>query len=301
LGLTIDDEDAEEDQEQEEAQSEAGEDIDEESALASSLGVQGMKFEHNGVLISLQTPAEVADWIRDRKKQFPTRKRIAEKEQELAERREHELEFLRRVQGKKSKSMAQPASSAPDSRSARREVAKLQRSELDDLRSKVEASRTANNKQTEEPSKPHEDRQPEKRDLGLGYDSETESDDDILLEESSVVSSSEESDDSTDDSDSDSGPEERSSKIAPTIAAPPPPPPPKSVIEHNSTPEQRECLSWKRFGRCKTGRKCRFAHPPKEEEKPLTLYERLVEQEKEKADRLALDAIKWLGQNGFLG
>jgi hypothetical protein len=33
----------------------------------------------------------------------------------------------------------------------------------------------------------------------------------------------------------------------------------------------------------------------------MGLYEKLVEQELVKADQLALDAIKFLGQNGFLG
>jgi hypothetical protein len=293
LGLTNDEEG-----EEEEVGNETEEDVDEEAALASTLGVEGLAFEHNGVRISLQTPAEVADWIKDRRKQYPTRRRVAEKEQEMAKRREHELEFLRKVQGRKKRDVKQREVDPSSSTVSQDNATNKRKSELEELRARVEASRAANRKGPETAEQTEVNRKPATVDLGLGYDSESDSDDDILLEESSVVSSSEESDESSDDpeSDSDSGPEEQSSKVAvaPIIA-------PKPVPEQKPAREPRECFSWMKTGRCKAGQKCPFIHSPKGEEKPLGLYERLVEQEKEKADRLALDAIKWLGQNGFLG
>jgi hypothetical protein len=63
------------------------------------------------------------------------------------------------------------------------------------------------------------------------------------------------------------------------------------------------CNSWRQHGKCPFGHSCRFKHPPKDakKEKRTGLYEKLVEQEMVKADQMMLDAIKYLGQNGFLG
>ena len=72
-------------------------------------------------------------------------------------------------------------------------------------------------------------------------------------------------------------------------------------------------MHYKRTGRCQFGKDCRYRHEDgdrggdkgkrrvKDEPRRIGLYERMVEQEVDKAERLALEAIKYLGRNGFLG
>jgi hypothetical protein len=146
----------------------------------------------------------------------------------------------------------------------------------------------------------HKQSVPSVVDLGLGYESETESDAvSSVLSESSVVSSSEEEEEESESEsdDGDEAPEATSSKIAPPAIRVPPPP---RVPLATESKETRMCSNWKRNGKCPYRWKCKFQHPPKDDKLP-GLYERMVEQELVKADQLALDAIKYLGQHGFLG
>lgn len=271
------------------------EDVDEEAAFAEKVKIEGVAFEHNGEVISLQTAADVQSYIKDRRRNFPTQHRIAEKAKEAAAKREHELEFLRRVHGKPHKTateIKQPKLPKPERKPT--ELDNRKREELAALRKKLHESMVKK-------------QQPPTNLLGLGYDSETDSDaESSVLSESSVVSSSEESsDDESDeqDSDSDAPPEPTSSKAAPLPVVVPPPAP-------ASAPPSQVCRNWSRDGRCKFGKGCWWAHPPQDKgsgkekgkgDKRMGLFEKMVEQELEKADRLALDAIKYLGQNGFLG
>lgn len=273
------------------------EDIDEEAAYSEKLKGGGFAFEHQGETITIQTGAEVAAWIKDRRKNFPTQRRIMEKEEEAAKKRMAELDFLRRMQGKPPKEPASDTPAQPKKARERgkddvvkQEAEKKRQEELAALRQKLHASMTK--KQSA----------PAVVDLGLGYDSETESDEQSsVVSESSVVSSSEESEAESDSDadDSDDAPEPVSSKTAPPPIKVPPPRPAKSQTEAKSS---RMCSNWKRNGKCPYYSKCKYQHPPKEDDTKLTsLYERMVEQELVKADQLALDAIKYLGQKGFLG
>jgi hypothetical protein len=277
------------------------EEVDEEAAFAAAEVKEPMVFEHNGQQISLKTPAELAAWRRDRRKQFPTQKRIEEKAQEAVEKRAGELEFLRKISGKRKIPRDQPPPVTENQTYERQAPTVSKGAELDRLRKKLQDDvqakkhlntlRPNNTSMNETPSKPSA------IDLGLGYGTESDSNTDAssILSESSVLSSSSEDT----DSDSDSAPEEEPSKIAPAPINVPPPPPKLAPRQ----PETRVCSMWERTGRCKMGNRCRFVHPNKEEKenKRITLYERMVEQELEKADRLALEAIKYLGQHGFLG
>lgn len=270
------------------------EDIDEEAAFAEKVKIEGVAFEHNGEMISLQTAADVQSYIKDRRRNFPTQRRIAEKAAEAAAQREHELEFLHRVQGKPRKATTETKQARlpkPDRKT--KKVDDRKQEELAALRKKLHESMLK--KQQAPPTNL----------LGLGYDSETDSDaESSILSESSVVSSSEESSEESSDSDaddSDAPPEPTSSKAAPRPVVVPPPAP-------VSAPASQVCRHWSKEGRCKFGKSCRWAHPPQEkgstkrsETRRVGLYEKMVEQELEKADRMALDAIKFLGQNGFLG
>lgn len=281
----------------EQDESSGEEDVDEEAAFSAKLKGGGFAFEHEGETITIQTGAEVAAWIKDRRKNFPTQQRIIEKQEAAAQKRSAELEFLRRMKGKPPKEneqatyiQKQPNKDRDEAKNdgEKQEAEKRRREELATLRKKLHESMVK--KQST----------PATVDLGLGYDSETESDEESsVLSESSVVSGSEESESDSDSESDDQAPETASSKTAPPPIKVPPPPRANSRAE---TKSNKMCTNWKRNGRCPYLSKCKYQHPPKEENIKLQgLYERMVEQELVKADQLALDAIKYLGQNGFLG
>lgn len=274
------------------------EDVDEEAAFAHKIKVEGVAFEHNGEMISLQTVADVQEYIKDRRRNYPTQQRIAEKMQEAAAKREHELEFLHRVKGKPRKPASddKPAKSPKPERQAKAVDTKKQE-ELAALRKKLHESMI--NKQ----------RQPTNL-LGAGYDTDSDAESSVLSDSSvlsspSGESSDDESDEGDEESDSDAAPETTSSKAVPLPIAIPPPAP-------ASAPLSQICKNWAKNGKCKFDKGCRWAHPPREGgpaqgqkgrriEKKMGLFEKMVEQELEKRDRLALECIKYLGTNGFLG
>lgn len=266
--------------------------VDEEAAFAAKWDGQGITFEHRGDLISLQTGAEVAAYIKDRKRNFPTQARIEEKAQKAVDKRAQELEFLRRVRGtsKKEKGCEEPR---PSNRRQKKDAKKFPaptQPSLDELREKVKQSISA--------------KQVQAVDLGLGYASDTDADseseideDSSILSESSVISSSESSDS---DSDDDAPPETQSSKkaIVPTVRPPPPKVPNREATDLGKTKTQ-VCSQWRATGKCKYTY-CRYKHV-EEEPRFVGLYERMVELELENADKLALEVVKYLGRNGFLG
>ncbi|KAF2133050.1 hypothetical protein P153DRAFT_364274 [Dothidotthia symphoricarpi CBS 119687] len=285
------------------------EDVDEEAVFSNKVKFEGVAFEHNGETISLQTPAEVAAWRKDRKRNFPTEKRAVEKAEETAAKRESELEFLHRIKGKppKQKEMqherpTQDNHAKPNKKTNKNNNNKSQETnphesarkqeELAALRKKLHQSMLA--KQSLQST-------PRPVDLSLGYTSETDSDGkSSVLSDSSVLSPSDESSSDEDSaSDSDAAPVQQSTKLAPPpINVPPPLPAPRP---ERAAPEKRVCVQWKRYGKCAYGHSCRFVHPQRESEKRVGLYEKMVEQERVKADGLALEAIKYLGRHGFLG
>jgi hypothetical protein len=266
LGLTRRDEIVHEESSEEE-------DIDEEAAYASNAKFEGMVFEYEGQTLSLQTPSELAAYIKDRKRQFPTQRRIAEKAREISERRAAELDFLRKIGGKRSA----PRPVVP--RSTERK-ASTTKEEVEALRRKVQESVLENQRERAQwlsanAPQPAIDK-PKTVDLGLGYDSESDWDaeDSSELSDSSVLSSSEQSSDESDaESDSDSGPEEVSIRKAPPPVIVPPAPPP--APPRSRTKDGREiCSSWEQHGKCKIRWRCRYAHPPPVE-KRVSLYERV--------------------------
>jgi hypothetical protein len=262
--------------------------IDEEAALGAKLKGGGYAFEHEGEHISLQTTGDIAEWIKDRRRNFPTYQKALEKAQAAATKRKNELEFVRKLKGKPpQKEEDQPAREVAPTNFQRTKRGEKKQEELAALRKKLHESMMKKKGR------------PTAIDLGLGYVSATESDgeESSVLSDSSVLSSSEESSDESSDEaeDSDAPPEPTSSKIAP----PPINVPPPTKIERKPDKEKM-CKSWKQYGKCSFGQNCRYKHPEKEE-KRTGLYEKLVEQELVKTDQLTLDAIKYLGQNGFLG
>jgi hypothetical protein len=266
------------------------EDVDEEAALGAKLKGGGYAFEHEGEQISLQTKGDIAEWIKDRRRNFPTYQKAVAKAQAAASKRKNELEFVRKLKGKPPQPETQAMKATPPRHHERTKKDEKKQEELAALRKKLHESML---KRKESPVAV---------DLGLGYGSATDDSDaeSSVLSESSVVSSSEESSDDSDaaSEESDAPPEPTSSKVGP-----PPinvPPPPVAAPTVRKPEKERMCNSWKQYGKCPFGHSCRFKHPPKEE-KRTGLYEKLVEQELVKSDQLALEAIKYLGQNGFLG
>ncbi|KAJ4345378.1 uncharacterized protein N0V89_011508 [Didymosphaeria variabile] len=282
--------------EQSSSEEEGEEDVDEEAAFAAKWDGKGLQFEHNGETISLQSAAEFAEYIKDRKRNFPTQQRIAEKAQRAAEKRTSELDFLRRVKGISGRKDTGAKSGSSNGRQKKdgNKQSKSTKPKLEELREKVKASMSSKH--------PPPSTTQQAIDLGLGYGTDTESDDiSSILSASSVVSSLESSDDDAsqdENEDSDTPPEAQSSKAVPAPIVPPPRIPDHKVEDPNQA-KTRVCPQWKATGKCKY-KYCKYRHA-EEELKRVGLYERMVEQELEKADCLALEAIKYLGRNGFLG
>lgn len=285
-------------------------DVDEEAAFVSITKVDGIVFEHQGESISLRTPAEITAWIKDRRKKYPTKQRIAEKAEEEVAKRSSELEFLRKIKRKSKAQRTVPGLSSASEPQSETTTHKSSATRRPDPTAMGQQSMMRNvvtiapdDKRTRGASA-----KPSAIDLGLGYESESEpnEDDSSELSDSSVLSSSAESSDLSDSGededadDSDMAPETQSAKVAVAPIVAPLPPPVKLVSEQKN--EQRKiCSQWQQTGRCKYGKNCRYPHPTKPEPKRVGLYERMVEQELEKVDNLALEAIKYLGRNGFLG
>jgi hypothetical protein len=60
-------------------------DEDEEAILATTTTTTGFSFEYNGQAATLKTPAEIAAWIADRKKRFPTTAKAEQAKKESKE------------------------------------------------------------------------------------------------------------------------------------------------------------------------------------------------------------------------
>ncbi|KAL2352316.1 hypothetical protein BJ546DRAFT_1064593 [Cryomyces antarcticus] len=131
-------------------------------------------------------------------------------------------------------------------------------------------------------------------------------DDDDGSSDMSISSSSEDPSSESDDSSDDEAPEEASSRRNGPTRVPPP------------VRERGICKFFLRMGRCRIGARCHFRHELPErstkstankdqgrdkskrtEGKRKTLHQRLLEQEEEEENRLALQVIKQLGDNGF--
>jgi hypothetical protein len=70
--------------------SEEEDDADEESRLAPSSNTEPLKFSYRGRTAMLQSPAEIAAWIEERKKRYPTQTRVEEKKKVMEEARKRQ-------------------------------------------------------------------------------------------------------------------------------------------------------------------------------------------------------------------
>lgn len=343
LGLTPGDADPEYSSSEDEAEDK---EVDEE-AMYAELGTK-LAFEHNGVVLSLNSEADLAAWREERKKKWPTRTRVTEKDAEkrrIGQKRNRLLASASLLEsadasrglrlgrlsssdghsGHKDRPTAgdMPAGPKKDSREPTSERERTQRelmkqaAQLDQLRKKLAASEAALARLKESQESEHFVTSEETlakygsdvaaNDDDLDQNDGASSDTSSILSESSVLSS-----DSSNDSDSDDGPpEETSTKV------------PMPTTDATVAPR---CKYFAASGYCRDGDVCRFRHELMPGVKPATnplpatqrrkkrdepdldysatakkktIYQRLLEQQHEEEDRLALQVIKYLGKAEF--
>lgn len=93
-------------------ESESESDTEEESRLASSLSTNpnALTFEHNGQASSLSTPEEIASWIAERRKRWPTEaKREVARQQAEDRRKKYQAEKAARLEASKAAAKARQA------------------------------------------------------------------------------------------------------------------------------------------------------------------------------------------------
>ncbi|KAF2452706.1 hypothetical protein BDY21DRAFT_375398 [Lineolata rhizophorae] len=290
-------------------------DVDEEAVYAAPSLKGLLAFEYNGIPTKLATPADIAAWVSERKRKWPTKARVNEKRKaELRRRLEKEQEEKRKARGNEKAGGARGKEYQVEKE--RKKVEKLRRELEKSERRLAEAVGTQAKENTtpKEVKKGNEERAEKeakktpksKRNaaLGIAYESETESEASSVSssnsEESSILSTDSSSDDTSDVDDSDAAPEVESTRQKQPLASDPKPAklrPKDKRLQQSPAKEMPPCKFFEQRRQCPKGRKCRFKH---EEPPRKGLFQRMVEQEQQQADLLALRCIKALGDEGFL-
>ena len=309
-------------------ESDSESDVDDEIKLAAaSTDPNILQFEHKGEIATLNTPEEIAAWVAERRKKWPTeeKREIARKQVE-EQKAKYEAERATRLAAAKAKVLAreqerQKRNLEREKSAIRQKIVKehIQKAKtaaqhtgpLSTAQLKIERLR----KRAEKAAN-----QIERAERSLTAKDDTELDDLIAnVDEAAAVqdlaaninlcdiSSSDEMEDtsSSGSSDSESGsdaaPEEMTSKslesnqIKQPLRIP--------VKEDTRSP----CKGFQSTGFCKFGRRCRFKHekPVKEHvskpgDRRKGLYQILVEKEQEEERKRALMTIIALGDAGLL-
>ncbi|PUU84309.1 hypothetical protein B9Z19DRAFT_1070034 [Tuber borchii] len=180
-----------------------------------------------------ETPEEIEEWIRERKRRFPTRERVAARAKEEEE---------------KKRKLAEASS-------AGRETQPTQQ----------KRKRTEHDPDNDHPS------------------------------------------DSSPDSDTDTGSQSSSPEELSTSKKPPPPSTPSLITSppprKKSTKQAPPCRVFKTTGKCKFGDKCRYRHalPESKEKKGVkSLYQRLLDKDREKENEIVVSAVRYLFERGLL-
>ena len=267
--------------------------VDEESKFASrgdggSGGVAApLKFSYRGRTATLQTPEDIAKWIEERKKRFPTQARVEEKKKVMEEAKKAREEALKqkRESRKGETKRLQKDSRGPDQQKAShdpidaatkatqkaeklrqkllREQKRVAKAEADAKRAqlKVEAlqkesqcneaggiaTQTAEATEHVTPAEKTGESQMEAAEISSSSDMSGDSD--WTSSSGSDESSSESESDSN--SDDDSAPEEMTSRREGPERVPPPP---------RENAKKRVCRHFARNGRCLRGDTCNFLH-----------------------------------------
>ena len=295
------------------------------SIQSNSMG--RLEFTYRGEISALNSPAEIGAWIAERKKRYPTQAR-----REREEKRQQELKTLRQAALKaqkevKEKQQAEAKIEAEKAATARRKATSKQAARVDTARNANKENEVIRaRKKIEKLERRIEEEKrkmqsacvgseamsiPLAPNVGPGALVRTKSPPCQISEMDGSATSSELSDQSSgSESDSDDSPSssDSSSSTEPPEARPVPPRTPQKI-----PPPKRHaramplCHNVSRFGRCKRV-DCRFRHEDpgptsvgNVRQDEMTLYQRLVQQEKEEEDQTVLAAIIHLGRHGRLG
>ncbi|PWY72504.1 hypothetical protein BO94DRAFT_475767 [Aspergillus sclerotioniger CBS 115572] len=350
--------------------SEEEDDADEEARLAAGGGgaSASLQITYRGKTATLQSQEDIAAWIKERRKRYPTQARVEEKKkameeakkarQEAQRQRDLRKQELKRAQkdGRNRKehdkqTKEQPADPMDAAAKAKQKADKLRRklmkeekrvakAEADAERARIRAEELQKGSTDANVDKslatPEAQAQPNGPDpesksgkpastaaegseinhcdttpatdikSDTGKSEETREGDGLSVPSSEISDSSDwtsssGSDSSSDDSDSDddSAPEEASSRREGPERLPPP----------ARDSKKKVCRHFARNGRCARGQNCRFLHEaperaskakPTEPQGRKGLLQALLERQKGEEDRKVMEAIAWLGENGFL-
>ncbi|KAL4996549.1 hypothetical protein BDV10DRAFT_172082 [Aspergillus recurvatus] len=306
--------------------SEEEDDADEESRLATGGAGTGVALQvtYRGRTSKLQTSADIAAWIAERKKRFPTQAKIEEKKKAMEEatKAKKAKEEVQRQQREARKSAAarakdqekkeqnrdsiDPADAAAKAklkaeklrRKLMKEEKRIAQAEADAERARkldgrqggsVPAAREANQAQ-QQASAAHNEQ-------AAGDSASNASDNSDWTSSSGSDLSSSDSDESDDNDDS--APEQATSRReGPERVAPP-----------ARDEKKRVCRHFARNGRCPRGKTCKFSHEKPErgtKAKPVEnkgrkgLLDALLDRQKEDENRKLMETIIWLGENGLL-
>ncbi|KAI5268894.1 hypothetical protein E4T47_07497 [Aureobasidium subglaciale] len=300
------------------------ENVDEEAAL-SALQDGPLSFEFNGELSTLGSAADIAEWIEERRKRWPSKRRVEEKELEvqsrMEERRRIEQETRAAIasasggeyqpvvrEDRQQRQMRKPATERHARQAevstledTQKELA-IQMQKVEELQKRLTEREGAHDSTMTEAAGQAMDNTQQPQQEALTTNTIIDQTSSNLPEQGAHAElASPAAEQHLYESDSDAPPEETTSKLSHPIRVPPPTANIKALPKQQQ-PETRYCVSFVNQGRCKFGNKCRFKHESGsglEKGKRKTLYQRLVEQEVDEENRLALQAIKYLGGVGF--
>lgn len=319
------------------AESDSESDVDDESKLAAAFSdPDALHFEYQGQTATLNTPEEIAAWIAERRKKWPT-----EEKREVARKQAQEQKAKLETQKAERLAAAKAKARIRDQERLKRNLEK----EKSTIRQNILRQHIQNAKTTSEQNE-HKSvaqlkierlrRKSEKAakqlssaDKAVNSANEEEQLDELIAQVDeaaaaqqpiaapklvsiglSDVSSSEDDIEDTSSSgssdfqaDSDSAPEETSSKSTGPIRVHQTPRAPVNDTEDTRPP----CRTFSATGSCKYGRKCRFKHvkPVKEHvskpgDRRKGLYQILVEKEQAEERNMALKTIIAMGDAGLL-
>ncbi|CAD0081608.1 unnamed protein product [Aureobasidium vineae] len=270
------------------------EEVDEEAAL-SSLQNGPLSFEFNGELSTLGSAADIAEWIEERKKRWPSKRRVEERELEVQSRMEErkrieqetraaiasasggEYQPVERRDDRQQRQMRKPATerqARQNENSTLEDTQKklaLQTQKVDELQTLLAEKGQGQDSTATETAERTVDRTEQSEQAAATEDMDV---DQALETPGQDVPAD---DQHLSDSNSDAPPEETCSKLSHPIRVPPPTTNPKTQPKQQQS-EAKQCISFLNQGRCKFGNKCRYKHDAssgQEKGKRKTLYQRV--------------------------
>jgi hypothetical protein len=324
------------------------EDVDEESVVAPSLPRDKLVVTYRGRTANLSDPAELAAWIEERRRKFPTKAKAEENRKErekIGLERQAAREAAIKQRNAAREAEAKTRSNATDKSLKRGKKGKCERairssSNKDSAKSEISKDQNSVEKAREKALrkiKAQQDKLKRMEEALLNDDqhipstSESKyggttpqqlvdidnnvsatSDSDLDLDDwtSSSGSSSSSSKDSSSEN-GDSAPEETTTRPRGPVRVPPP-------AREKPKPQKcqpRPCKFFAANGHCRQGKRCRYAHVAANgkivqnaaaregggtKKGRISLWQRLVDKEKEEEEARIVDAIKIIGDRGML-